>query len=83
VLKLPEELTVHQLATKFAVSSNVVYYWIKNKVVTARRPNGGAQYCIVLDSQKENELAHWVSNSVKMHYRRNNGSLNETVGGAV
>lgn len=83
VLKLPEELTVHQLATKFAVSSNVVYYWIKNKVVTARRPNGGAQYCIVLDSQKENELAHWVSNSVKMHYRHNNGSLNETVGGAV
>jgi len=66
VLSLPEELTVHQVATKFAVSRNVVYYWIERNVVAVRRPKGGAQYWIRLSPQKEQELAQWVKNSVKL-----------------
>ena len=41
VLKLPGELTVGQIAEKFAVSPNVVYYWIERNLLSARRPNGG------------------------------------------
>ena len=71
VLRLPEELTVHQVATNFAVSRNVVYYWIERNVVTARRPKGGAQHYIRLDPQKEEELAQWVKHSVKLQSKRN------------
>ncbi len=71
VLRLPEELTVQQVATKFAVSPNVVYYWIERNVVAARRSNGGAQYWIRLNSQKEEELAHWVKHSVRLQCKRN------------
>ena len=70
VLRLPGELTIQQLATKFAVSRNVVYYWIERNVLTARRPKGGGQYCIRLDPQKEEELAQWVRNSVRLQLQR-------------
>jgi hypothetical protein len=70
VLRLPGELTIQQLATKFAVSRNVVYYWIERNVVTARRPKGGGQYYIRLDPQKEEELAQWVKHSVRLQLRR-------------
>jgi DNA invertase Pin-like site-specific DNA recombinase len=71
VLRLPEELTVQQVATKFAVSPNVVYYWIERSVVAARRSKGGAPYWIRLNSQKEEELAHWVKHSVRLQCKRN------------
>jgi len=71
VLKLPGELTVQQVATKFGVSSHVVYYWIKHNVISARRPNGMLPYSIFLDSQKEKELEQWVINSVKLHKKQN------------
>jgi hypothetical protein len=71
VSRLPEELTVHQVATRFAVSRNVVYHWIERNVVPARRSKGGAQYWIRLNPQKEKELAHWVKNSVKLQCKRN------------
>jgi DNA invertase Pin-like site-specific DNA recombinase len=71
VLRLPEELTVQQVATKFAVSPNVVYYWIERNVVAARRSKGGAPYWIRLNSQKEEELAHWVKHSVRLQCKRN------------
>ena len=70
VLRLPGELTIQQLTTKFAVSRNVVYYWIERNVVTARRPKGGAQYYIRLDPQKEEELAQWVKHSVRLQLQR-------------
>ena len=65
-LKRPEELTVKDVAKKFAVSIHVVYYWINQKVVKARRLNQGMPYWITIDSQKEKELIEWVSNSSKI-----------------
>ena len=64
--KRPEELTVKEVAKKFAVSIHVVYYWINQKVVKARRLNQGMPYWITIDSQKEKELIEWVSNSSKI-----------------
>jgi hypothetical protein len=81
VLKLPGELTVGQIADKFAVSRHVVYYWIEHNVLSARRPDG-APYYIALDPEKEKELTDWVVQSVKIH-RNGDGSLNHAVGGAV
>lgn len=81
VLKLPGELTVGQVAEKFAVSPNVVYYWIEHNVLSARRPDGAPHY-ITLDPEKEKELASRVAQSVKIH-RNSDGFLNHAVGGAV
>ena len=80
VLKRPGELTVGQIAEKFAVSPYVVYYWIEHNVLSARRPDGGPYY-IALDPEKEKELADRVAQSVKIH--RNGEFLNHAVGGAV
>ncbi len=64
--KRPEELTVKQVAKKFAVSTHVVYYWIERKVVNARRINQGMPYWITIDSQKEKELIEWTRKSTKI-----------------
>jgi DNA invertase Pin-like site-specific DNA recombinase len=81
VLRLPGELTVDQVAEKFAVSPGVVYYWVQHTIVKARRP-GGAQYYINLDAEKEEELAQWVTHSVRIPHK-GDGSLNHAGGGAV
>ena len=39
--KKPDELSVKEVAKRFGVSHNVVYYWIKRKIITARRLNQG------------------------------------------
>jgi DNA invertase Pin-like site-specific DNA recombinase len=80
-LKMPGEMTVRQIAERFAVSPYVVYYWIEHNLVSARRPDG-APYYIALDPEKEKKLANWVAQSVKIH-RNGGGFLNHAVGGAV
>ena len=69
-LKRPEELTVRQLATRFGVSPNVVYYWIERGVVQARRLNRGAPYWITLEAAKEKELSHWVRRSSRIQMQK-------------
>ena len=64
--KRPEELTVKEMAKKFAVSPGVVYYWINRNVITARRLNQKSPYWISLDARKEKELFQWVRNSVRI-----------------
>lgn len=66
-LARPEELTVQQLAKRFGVSSNVVYYWIDRSVIQARRLNAGAPYWITLDEADEQKLRDWVRNSCRIH----------------
>jgi DNA invertase Pin-like site-specific DNA recombinase len=66
VLKWTYELTVNQVMDKFAVSRYVVYYWIEQKIITARKLNHGSPYWITIDPRKENELANRVSNSTKI-----------------
>jgi len=74
VLKRPDELTVNQVMEKFAVSRYVVYYWIEQKIITARKLNHGSPYWITLDPQKEYELADLVRNSTKIQKQSNQHS---------
>jgi hypothetical protein len=66
-LARPEELTVEQVAKRFGVSPNVVYYWIDRTVIQARRLNAGAPYWITLDEASEQKLRKWVRNSCRIH----------------
>ena len=67
--KKPGELTVHEVAEQFGVSSGVVYYWIGQKILTARRLNHGSPYWITIHPQKEQELRKWVRESKRIQPR--------------
>jgi DNA invertase Pin-like site-specific DNA recombinase len=62
----PEELTVQQVAERFGVSPNVVYYWIDRGVIEARRLNAGSPYWITLNGTDEHKLRDWVRNSCRI-----------------
>jgi DNA invertase Pin-like site-specific DNA recombinase len=62
----PEELTVQQVAERFRVSPNVVYYWIDRGVIEARRLNAGSPYWITLNEPDEQKLRDWVRNSCRI-----------------
>jgi hypothetical protein len=62
----PEELTVQQLAERFRVSPNVVYYWIDRRIIQARRLNAGSPYWITLNETDEQKLQAWVCNSSRI-----------------
>lgn len=55
-LKMKNELTVREVANKFAVSHYVVYYWIERGYVRARRITKGSPYWISIDPGEEKEL---------------------------
>jgi len=80
-LKTAEELTVHQVATRFGVSDHVVYYWIDRRLLHARRLNGGMPYWITLDVSTEQQLRAWVRNSSRI--QPGHASQNPPDGGAV
>jgi DNA invertase Pin-like site-specific DNA recombinase len=65
-LARPEELTVQQVAERFRVSPNVVYYWIDRGVIQARRLNAGSPYWITLNEADEQKLQDWVRNSCRI-----------------
>lgn len=79
----PGELTVAQLTTKFHVSRYVVYYWIENGHLHARRTHPGGPLCAMLDAQTENKLRQWVRNSSKLRKNFSKSSRRNTVGGAI
>jgi DNA invertase Pin-like site-specific DNA recombinase len=62
----PEELTVQQVAERFRVSPNVVYYWIDRGVIQARRLNAGSPYWVTLNETDEQKLRDWVRNSCRI-----------------
>jgi len=62
----PQELTVQQVAERFRVSPNVVYYWIDRGVIQARRLNAGSPYWITLDETDERKLRDWVRDSCRI-----------------
>jgi len=66
-LRRPNELTVSEVAKKFAISRYVVYYWIEHQILPTRRLNATSPYWITLSSSKERELSEWVKNSSKMN----------------
>jgi DNA invertase Pin-like site-specific DNA recombinase len=67
--KKPDELTVKDVATRFGVSHNVVYYWIERKIIAARRLNNGSPYWITIDQRKSDELEKWVRESSRITSR--------------
>src|SRR5262249_35355405 len=62
----PEELTVPQVAERFGVSCNMVYYWIERGVIQARRVNSGMPCWVTLDETHEQKLRDWVRNSPRI-----------------
>lgn len=66
-LKRPEELTVSEVAKKFAVSRYLVYYWIHRNIISIRRLGPTSPYWITLDSKKEKQLSAWIENSSKIN----------------
>ena len=83
VRQQPGELTVRQLSQKFAVSQYVVYYWLNNGLVTARRTQPNGQMWITLTAQQEQELQAWVANSKRIAKSRSQEVLNEIASGVV
>jgi len=67
--KNPDELTVYDVAQRFGVSHNVVYYWIERQIIPARRLNQGSPYWISIDPQKAEELEKWVRESSRIAAR--------------
>jgi DNA invertase Pin-like site-specific DNA recombinase len=67
--KKPEERTVQDVAQQFEVSHGVVYYWIANKIITARRLTRGSPYWITISQQQEKELEKWVRESNRIRPR--------------
>jgi DNA invertase Pin-like site-specific DNA recombinase len=65
-LMSPAELTVQQVAERFKISPNVVYYWVDRGVIQARRLNAGSPYWITLDEADERKLRQWVQNSCRI-----------------
>lgn len=65
--RLPSEVTVNEVMEKFSVSRHVVYYWIKRKIVEARKPKAGMSFYLSISASKESELNEWIRNSKKMH----------------
>jgi len=66
MLVRPEEVTVPQVAERFRVSPNVVYYWIERGIIQARRLNSGSPYWITLNETDEQKLRDWVRNSCRI-----------------
>jgi len=66
VLKRPDEWTVDEVASRFNVSRNVVYYWIDRDVLSARQLGPGRPYWITLSEQKTTELEEWVQSSKRI-----------------
>ncbi|HUQ94349.1 MAG TPA: recombinase family protein [Bryobacteraceae bacterium] len=78
VLVRAEELTVQQVADRFGVSTNVVYYWVDRGFIQARRLNAGSPYWITLDDTDEQKLRDRVRRSSRIQ----KVILNATGGGA-
>lgn len=83
VLQQPGELTVPQLAQKFAVSQNVVYYWVEKGLVTARRSQPNAQLWIKLTAEQEQDLQAWVTNSKRIAKSKTSENRKEIASCAV
>src|SRR5467141_3441158 len=58
-----QESTVQQVAERFRVSINVVYYWIEQGPLQARQLNPGMPYWITVREADEQKLRDWVRNS--------------------
>ena len=68
-LKRPAELTVKEVAQQLDVSTGVVYYWIRNGYLEARRIQDGYPFWITLTAEKEKELRDRIKASYRLKKR--------------
>ncbi len=76
--KHPHELSVNEVAQRFQVSSHVVYYWIKRKIVSARQVRKKGPYFIKIPPEKEEQLRQIVQNSTKIQKMMLDASQNHS-----
>ncbi len=65
-LRLPEEMTVKQVAEHFGVNCHVVYYWIEHGILTTRRLGPQKPHWVALDPKREQALWEWVRTSSRI-----------------
>ena len=68
--KRPGELSVKEVAQRFKVSTQVVYYWIERGYVAARRLKYGLPLWISLAKSEDEKLRRRVDESYKLHGKR-------------
>jgi len=78
-LRRPDELTVDEIASKFCVSTGVVYYWIERQILPARQLAANRPYWITLSEQKEKELRAWVRSSKRIHTKARSDSSSRSI----
>jgi hypothetical protein len=62
-LNRPGELSVHEVAEKFAVTRGTVYDWIRQGMIEPRRSYPGGPFWITLDASTEEQLLRRVRTS--------------------
>jgi len=60
---------VKEIADKFGVSRNFVYYWIRKGFLQARKIRKGYPFWITIDPMKEKELRQRIKNSYKLNQK--------------
>ena len=68
-LKRPIELTVKEVAQRFGVSRRVVYSWIQQGYLEARKIQDGYPYWITLHSEQEKLLRDRINGSDKQKHK--------------
>lgn len=61
-----DNIKVKDIAKKFQVSNQTVYYWIDHGVINAKRKRAGSHYSIVLPPEKEKEIYERINSSSKI-----------------
>ena len=67
ILKSDDEYTVAQVLTIFNVSRHMVYYWINNKYVSARKTPANT-FLIKITPEDKTQLLERIENSCKVKY---------------
>ena len=67
VLKSDDECTVDEVRTTFNVSRHMVYYWINNKYITARKTPANT-FLIKITPEDKIQLLERIENSCKVKY---------------
>ena len=70
--KSSDELSVMDVAKRFGISADVVYYWIGRGIIEPRQPEGSGRLWIKLDAAKEQELRERVLTSSRIQKQHAN-----------
>lgn len=74
--KNENELTVKDVATRFNVSTTVVYYWLETGKLQGSKKGPGWPWRITIDVSTENDLRSYVETSTKIGKAKRTKSLN-------